>query len=62
MKPSKVNKSKSKIALKNDGVIQLELTKSASIFKDTCSDLAENLVTTLPVALNKFNSDSTKQY
>ena len=62
MKPSKVNKSKSKIALKNDGAIQLELTKSASIFKDICSDLAENLVTTLPVALNKFNSDSTKQY
>ena len=62
MKPRKVNKSKSKIALKNYGAVELELTKSPSNFKDICSDLAENLVTTLPVTLNKFNSNSTKQY
>ena len=62
MKPSKVNQSKSKIALKNYGAVKLELKKSPSNFKDICSDLAENLVTTLPVTLNKFNSNSTKQY
>ena len=34
----------------------------SNIFKDYYSDLAGNLVRILPVALNKFNNNSTKQY
>ena len=60
MKLGKVNQSK--IALKNDGAIQLELMKNANIFKDFYSDLVGKLVRKLPVALNKFNNNSTKQY
>ena len=60
MKSGKVNQSK--IALKNDGAIQLELMKNANIFKDFYSDLVGKLVRKLPVALNKFNNNSTKQY
>ena len=56
----KVNQSK--IALKNDGAIQFEPKKNANIFKDFYSDLAGNLVRWSPVALNKFNNYSTKQY
>ena len=33
-----------------------------NIFKDFCSDLAGNLVGKLPVTLNKFNNNLTKQY
>ena len=57
MKSGKVNQSK--IALKNDGAIQFEPTKNANIFKDFYSDLAGTLVRKLPVALNKFNNNST---
>ena len=60
IKSGKVNQSK--IALKNDGAIQFEPTKNANIFKDFYSDLAGTLVRKLPVALNKFNNNSTKQY
>ena len=60
MKSDKVNQSK--IALKNDGAIQFEPTKNANIFKDFYSDLAGTLVRKLPVALNKFNNNSKKQY
>ena len=48
----------SKIALKIDG----EPTKNANIFKDFYSGLAGTLVKKLPVAPNKFNNNSTKQY
>ena len=51
-----------KIALKDNGAIQFEPTKNANIFKDFYSDLAGNLVRKLPVALNKFNNNSTKKY
>ena len=60
MKSGKVNQSK--IALKNDGTIQIEPKKNVNIFKDFYSDLPENLVWMLPGALNKFNNNSTKQY
>ena len=60
IKSGKVNQSK--IALKNDGAIQFEPMKNANIFKDFYSDLAGTLVRKLPVALNKFNNNSTKQY
>ena len=60
MKSGKVNQSK--INLKNDGAIQFEPTKNVNIFKDFYSDLAGNLVRKLPVALNKFNNNLTKQY
>ena len=60
MKPGNINQSK--IALKNDGAIQFKLTKNANIFKDFYSDLAGKLVRKLPVTLNKFNDNSTKQY
>ena len=36
--------------------------KNANIFKNFYSDLAGNFVRKLPVALNKFNNNSTKQY
>ena len=58
MKSGKVNQPK--IALKNNGAIQLEPTKNTNIFKDFYSDLAGNLVRKLPVTLNKFNNNSTK--
>ena len=48
--------------MKNDGAIQFEPTKNANIFKDFYSDLAGTLARKLPVALNKFNNNSTKQY
>ena len=48
--------------MKNDGAIQFELTKNANIFDDFYSDLAGNLLRKLPVALNKFNNYSQKQY
>ena len=35
---------------------------NANVFKDFYSDLATTLVRKLPVALNKFNNNSTKQY
>ena len=48
--------------MKIDGAIQFEPTKNVNIFQNVYSDLAGNLVRKLPVALNKFNNDSTKQY
>ena len=60
MKLGKVNESK--IALKNYGAIQFEPPKNANIFKNFCSYLAGKLVRKLPVALNKFKNNSTKQY
>ena len=60
MKLDKVNQSK--IALKNDGAIQFKTTKNANIFKDFYYDLAGKLVRKLPLALNKFNNNSPKQY
>ena len=59
MKSGKVNQSK--IVLKNDGVIQFEHTKNANIFIDFYSDLTGKPVRKLPVALNRFNNNSTKQ-
>ena len=60
MKPGKVNQSN--ITLKNDGPIQFKTRENANIFKDFYSDLAGKLVRKLPVKLNKFNHNSTKQY
>ena len=60
MKSGKVNQSK--IGLKNDGAIQYEPTKNTNVFNDFYYDLVGKLVRKLPVALNKFNSNSTKQY
>ena len=60
MKSGKVNQSK--IGLKNNSAIQFEPMKNANIFKNFYSDLAGNFVRKLPVALNKFNNNSTKQY
>ena len=60
MKSGKINQWK--IALKNDGAIQFEPTKNENIFKYFYSDLAGKLVRKLPVALNKFKNNSTKQY
>ena len=60
MKSGKVNQPK--ITLKNDGAIQFEPLKNANIFKEFYSDLAGKLMRKLPVALNKFNNNSTKQY
>ena len=60
MKSDKVNQSK--IVFKKDGAIQLEPTKNANTFKDFFFNLAGNLVRKLPVALNKFNNNMTKQY
>ena len=60
MKSDQVNQSKS--ALKKDGTFQFEPTKNANIFKDIYFLLAGRLVRKLPVALNKFNNISTKQY
>ena len=45
-----------KIALKNDGAIQFELTKNANNFRYFYSDLVGNLVRKFPVALNKVNN------
>ena len=60
MKSDNVNQSKT--AFKTDGAIQIEPTKKTNIFKDFYSDIAGNLVIKFPVALNKFNNNSTKQY
>ena len=60
MKSDKVNQSKK--ALKKDGATQFEPKKNANTFKDFYCDLAGNLVRKLPVVLNKFNDNSTKQY
>ena len=60
MKSGNVNQSKT--AFKTDGAIQIEPTKKTDIFKDFYSDIAGNLVIKFPVALNKFNNNSTKQY
>ena len=60
MKSGNVNQSKT--AFKTDGAIQIEPTKKTNIFKDFYSDIAGNLVIKFPVALNKFNNNSTKQY
>ena len=60
MKSGKANLSK--IALKNDGVIQFGPTKNAIIFKDFYYDLAGNLVRKLPVPFNTFNNNLMKQY
>ena len=57
---SKVNQSK--IVLKKDGAFEFEPTKNKNTFKDLYSDLAGNLVKKLPVTLNKFDNNSTKQY
>ena len=58
MKSGKVNKSK--IALKNDVGIQCKYYMQI-FFMDFYSDLAGKLVRNLPVALNKFFNNSTKQ-
>ena len=60
IKTGKVDQSK--IALKNDGATQFEPTKNSNIFKDFFSDLAATLLRKFPVALNKFNYNSKKQY
>ena len=60
MKSGKVNQSK--ITLKKDGAIQFEIITNENTFRDFYSDLAGNLVRKLPVALNKFNNNSRKQY
>ena len=60
MKSSNVNQSK--IALKKYDDIQFKPTKNANTFKDFYSGSAGNLVAKMPVALNKFNKNSTKQY
>ena len=60
MKSGKANLSK--IALKNDGVIQFGPTKNAIIFKDFYYDLAGNLVRKLLVPFNTFNNNLMKQY
>ena len=60
MKLSKLNQPN--IALKRNCVIQFEPKKNANTFKDFHSDLPENLLRKWPVALNKFNNNSTKQY
>ena len=62
MESSKVLRNRSKVALKNYDAIQFEPMKNANTFKDFYSDLAGNLVRKLPVALNKFNNNSTKHY
>ena len=59
IKSGKVNQSK--IVLKN-GVIQFEPMKNANIFIDFYSDLTGKPVRKLPVTLNRFNNNSTKQY
>ena len=56
------NVNQSNISLKKNGVIQFEPTNIANAFKDIYSDFTGNLVRKLPVALNKFNYNSTKQY
>ena len=43
-------------------LFNLILRKNANIFKDFYSDLAGTLVRKLPVALNKFNNNSMKQF
>ena len=48
--------------MKSVGSIQFGPTKDGNIFKDFNSDLAEKLVRKLPVAFNKFNNNSRKQY
>ena len=60
MKSGKVNQSK--ITLRNDDANQFESTKNENIFKNLYSDLAAKLVRMLPVAVNKFNDNSTKKY
>ena len=60
MKSSKVNQSKT--ALKKYDAIQFKSTKNANTFKDFYYRSAGNLVRKMPVALNKFNKNSTKQY
>ena len=42
-------------------LFNLKLPKKTNIFKDFYSDLAGTLVRKLPVALNKFNDNSTNQ-
>ena len=56
------NVNQSNISLKKNGVIQFEPTNIANTFKDIYSDFTGNLVRKLPVALNKFNNNSAKQY
>ena len=56
MESNEIRQTKSiKMAVKNDGSIQIESTKNANIFKSFYSDLGRNLARMLPVALNKFN-------
>ena len=54
--------SQSKIALKNYCAFQFEPARNSNIFKDFYCDLAGKQVRTFPVALNKFNNNSTNQY
>ena len=60
IKSGKVNQLK--IALKNNAAIQPKNMKNVNIFKDFYSELARKLVRKLPVALNKFSNNLTKQY
>ena len=48
--------------MKKDCTIKFEPKKNANTFKDFYFDLSGNLARKLPVALDKFDNNSTKQY
>ena len=52
----------SKISLNKDGAIQFEALENANTFKRFYSELAGGLQEKLPIAPNKFTSQTTKNY
>lgn len=54
--------NKAKVSLNKDVIFQFEPCGSKSIFTRFCSESTINLVKKLPIALNRFNSSSSKVY
>ena len=54
--------NKAKISLNKDGAIPFKTGDNANTFKNPYSELATTLMEQLPIAPNKFNSGTTKDY
>ena len=54
--------SKSKVSLKKSNTVQLEALEKANVFKRSYSQLGAYLQEKLPIAPNKFTSQTTKNY
>ena len=54
--------NEARISLTKDGTICFEPFENVNIFKKFYSELATNLANKLPIAPNKFNIHTTKDY